>query len=378
MSYLVSFLGALGILVLFHELGHYSVARACGVRVLTFSIGFGPELWHFHDRHGTRWRLAWIPLGGYVRMAGEVSELPDDKGSRPAAASAASAAASARPRDPSRETFAGQAFFKKALIVSAGPLANFLLAFLLFALVHAWVGVPVGGTPAEPAGSAGPLVLREVMDESPAWKAGLRPGDVLVAIDQTPVVTLEDLRGALSAEPLQFDIERETTRLRVRVVPELQPEEGVYRLGVVVGIGLENEIRPLPPAEALGEGWTRTWTVSRDIFQAIGQMFGSEGEASFEDVGGPFRIAQYAAAAADAGLENFLLFLAVLSINLAIVNLLPIPVLDGGQLLLLTLEAIRGRPLSPLWRARWNRFGLWLLLGIFTLAFYNDIRFWGR
>ena len=372
MSYLVSFLGALGVLVLFHELGHYSVARACGVRVLTFSIGFGPELWHFHDRHGTRWRLACIPLGGYVRMAGEVSELPD-RGS-----SGSASASSARPREAFRETFAGQAFFKKALIVSAGPLANFLLAFLLFALVHAWVGVPGGGNSAAPAGVAGPLVLREVMADSPAWKAGLRSGDVLVAIDQTPIVTLEDLRGALSAEPLQFDIERENTPLRVRVVPELQPDEGVYRLGVVVGIGLERETRPLPPAEALGEGWTRTWTVSRDIFQAIGQMFGSEGEASFEDVGGPFRIAQYAKASADAGLENFLLFLAVLSINLAIVNLLPIPVLDGGQLLLLTLEAIRGRPLPPSWRARWNRFGLWLLLGVFTLAFYNDIRFWGR
>ncbi len=375
MSYLVSFLGALGILVLFHELGHYSVARACGVRVLTFSIGFGPELWHFHDRHGTRWRLACIPLGGYVRMAGEVSELPDrDSRGGPASSSSAAEAASTR----RRETFAGQAFFKKALIVSAGPLANFLLAFLLFAFVHAWVGVPGGGTPAESPGDAGPLVIREVMDDSPAWKAGLRSGDVLVAINQTPVVTLEDLRGALSAEPLQFDVERENTRLRVRVVPELQPEEGVYRLGVVVGIGLERELRPLPPAEALGEGWTRTWTISRDIFQAIGQMFGSEGEASFEDVGGPFRIAQYAKASADAGLENFLLFLAVLSINLAIVNLLPIPVLDGGQLLLLTLEAIRGRPLPPRWRARWNRFGLWLLLGVFTLAFYNDIRFWGR
>ncbi len=351
-QYLIPFLIILSIVVFVHEWGHYRVARACGVRVEVFSIGFGPELVGFTDRRGTRWKISAIPLGGYVKMLGD--------------ADATSATVDVRAiGDP--ESFPAQTVGRRAAIVAAGPLANFLFAVVLLAILFMVSGRPF--TPAE---------IGAVQPESPAAAAGLRPGDRVLAVDGQPIESFEELQAIVRAAPetpLRFTVLREERELDVTVVPALS--EFTDRFGVVHRIGLIGvsrsgiEFKRSGPLEALIEAGAETVRMIGATLKGLAEMvIGTRGT---QELGGPLRIAQMSGEIARDGLVPALWFTAVLSINLGLINLFPIPLLDGGHLALYAVEAVRGRPLTERSQEIAFRLGLAMVLSLMLFATWNDI-----
>lgn len=445
-SYLVPFVIALGGLIFFHELGHYLVARACGVKVLRFSIGFGPALWSRRfGRDGTEWVLAAVPLGGYVKMV--------DEREGPVA-----------PEDLAR-AFNRQPVGKRMLVVVAGPLANLVLAIVLYAALYT-VGVRE------------PLARIDPPAESVAAQAGLRPGDRVVAVDGHSVVSLPQLRwevlaAALRREAVTLEVERGGEHLTLSLPlagvvvdhgsddvmvqlglkpwrPPLEPVVGsvapgspAERAGIVAGMRvraiegkpitdwrdlveivranpgktlrftleqggqtLERDVfaepvddgqggtigrigvavRPVsdeeflvsvryPPLQAVGMALRQTWEVSTMSLRLFGRML--IGEASLKNLSGPLTIADYAGQTAKMGLEHYLRFVALVSISLGVLNLLPVPILDGGHLLYYSLEAVRGRPLSERAMEIGQQIGLALLMTLMAIALFNDVsRIW--
>ncbi len=350
-GYVVPFLLVLSVVVFVHEFGHYWVARRNGVRVEVFSIGFGPELFGWNDRAGTRWKFSLVPLGGYVRMKGD-EEVTSSR------------ADAAKAGDP--DAFPAKSVWQRMAIVAAGPLANFLFAIVVLSALFSTVGRPY--TPAE---------VGEVLPGSPAAQAGLAPGDRIVAVDGEPVESFEELQLIVQdhpGEPLRFTIERQSRRLEVTVVPELrvvQDQFGTRRIGMI-GVSRQGiEFRRSNPLLAPYDATVETLRIVGGTLRALGQMVvGSRGT---EEIGGPLRIAQMSGEIAHQGLLPALWFTAILSINLGLINLFPIPMLDGGHLLLYTIEAVRGRPLSDRSQEIAFRFGLALVLTLMLFATWNDL-----
>jgi len=343
----LAFLVVLGVLVFFHELGHYLAARWRRVHVEVFSIGFGPAIATWRDRVGTVWKLAWLPLGGYVRLHGqERSEVP-----LPEAA----------------QRIPGQVFHEKpvgsrALVVAAGPIANFLLAMVLFALLFATAGRPVILP-----------IAGEVMANSAAARAGMQVNDRIISIDGTPVHTFEDVQRIISAHPdetLPVTIKRDDQEKTLSVVID-EHEVGGHKVGMLGIRGAAAEYQRLSPPEALVGGVTQTWQVTAETIGGLWQMV--SGQRGTGDLGGPLRIAQLSGQVAQLGLGSLVSFIAVLSVNLGLINLFPIPVLDGGHLLFYLAEAIRGRPIPARAQEYGFRAGLALLAGLFILATWNDL-----
>jgi len=351
-QYFVPFLIILSLVVFVHEWGHYRVARACGVRVEIFSIGFGPELFGFTDRRGTRWKFSAVPLGGYVKMRGEAdatSSSPD-----PAAAG-----------DPA--SFPAQSVGRRAAIVAAGPAANFLFAILLLAVLFVVSGRPF--TPAE---------IGAVQPDSPAAEAGLRPGDRVVAVDGRPVESFEALQTIVRASPgvpLAFTIRRGGDELVLTVTPA--PSEltdrfgGVHRIGLIGVSRAGVEFRRAGPVEAVVEAVAETGRMIGGTLKGLFEMI--VGARGTQELGGPLRIAQMSGEIAKDGFVPALWFTAVLSINLGLINLFPIPMLDGGHLLLYGVEALRGRPLTERSQEIAFRFGLAMVLSLMLFATWNDL-----
>ena len=352
----LAFIVVLGVLVFVHEFGHYLAARLVRVHVEVFSIGFGPAIATWRDRVGTIWKLAWLPLGGYVKLHGH---------ERPVVADERSAASS--PEQPPTNWIAGRVFHEKtvgarALVVSAGPIANFLLAIVLFALLFATVGrptiMPVAG---------------DVLADGAAARAGMQANDRIVAIDGTPVANFEDIQRIVSVHPaerLTLTIRRGEQTMDLSVLTDSR-DAGGQRVGM---LGIRNgpvEYQKLSLPEALLGGVTQTWTVTRETVLGVAQMI--SGRRGTEDLGGPLRIAQLSGQVAQLGIGSLLSFIAVLSVNLGLINLFPIPVLDGGHLLFYLAEAIRGRPIPPRAQEYGFRAGLALLAGLFILATWNDL-----
>lgn len=351
-GYVLPFLVILSIVVFVHEYGHYWVARRNGVRVEVFSIGFGRELFGYNDRHGTRWKFAVIPLGGYVKMLGDA----DATSSTPDAATAWQ-----------KESFPAKSVWQRMAIVFAGPAANFLFAILVLSLLFI-----VSGRPFTPA------VVGEVTPDSPAAAAGLMSGDRITAIDGRPVESFENLQLAVrdSAEvPLVFTIERDGTAVEVTVTPALQEIEdrfgNTHRVGLV-GISRTGvEFKRSNPALAVFEATGETVRMITTTLGALGEMIvGSRGT---EELGGPLRIAQMSGTIAQDGLVPAIWFTAILSINLGLINLFPIPMLDGGHLVLYTIEAARGRPLGERSQEMAFRVGLAMVLTLMIFATWNDL-----
>ncbi len=356
--YIVLFLVVLSVLVYVHEFGHYWVARRNGVRVEVFSIGFGPEIWGRNDRFGTRWKVCLIPLGGYVKMFGESMHPEED-------------AEEARPMTPEEKkvSFVHKRLGQRAAIVAAGPIANFLFAIVAFALVYSAFGNPV------------PLaVVGGVMPDSAAEAAAFKSGDRILAIDSIAVTTFEDVRRVVSARPempLRFRIERDGAETILVATPRLNPiadSAATPRVGVL-------GIRPNPdwveykrenPLTALWMGTERTAFMTGQILSYLGQLFSGRQDA--RDLGGPIRIAQMSGdVAQEAGLSGVILFMAMLSINLGLINLFPIPMLDGGHLLYYAAEAARGRPLSLRAQEYGFRVGVALVFFLMVFATWNDL-----
>ncbi|WP_027135353.1 RIP metalloprotease RseP [Geminicoccus roseus] len=351
-QYIVPFLIILTIVVFVHEYGHFRVARACGVRVDVFSVGFGPELFGWTDKHNTRWKFSAIPLGGYVKMHGDLD-----------AASARSDSATVA--DPT--AFPAKTVWQRAAIVFAGPAANFV--FAIVALTFLFV---VSGRPFTPP------VVGQVVEASPAAEAGILPGDRIVAIDGTPVDSFEQLQTLVSPRPdetVMVLLQREGEEIELPLVPELTEftdrfgnEHRVGRIGIGSG-GIEFRRSSLltAPVEAV----TETWRMIAGTFAGLWEMIvGSRGT---QELGGPIRIAQMSGEIAQDGLVPAIWFTAVLSINLGLINLFPIPMLDGGHLVMYAAEAIRGRPLAERAQEIAFRFGLAMVLSLMVFATWNDL-----
>jgi len=359
-NYIFVFLIVLSILVFVHEWGHYRVAIKNGVRVEVFSIGFGPELFGWTNTANTRWKVCAIPLGGYVKMFGEGEENEEGE-----------------PReltdDEKAVSFSHKTVGQRAAIIFAGPAINFIFAAFLLAIMAGTVGT------ARPLAGVG-----EIMASSAAEKAGLIKGDRIIAIDGQSITWFEDLRKIVSKNPgkkLNFTIQRNTQTINIPIIPETiagaptspndgagQPETG--RLGVAPDAEQIDYIRQ-NPIMALWTGIRQTGVLSVRIVSYVGDII--SGNRSAKELGGVLRIAQVSGQMAQNGFLDVVFLMALLSINLGVINLFPIPVLDGGHLLFLGFEAIRGKPLGANTQEYGFRFGLILLLILFVYVTWNDL-----
>lgn len=346
---IVAAIVVLGFLILFHELGHFLVAKRTGVGVLKFSIGFGPTL--IGRRVGsTEYVISAIPLGGFVKMVGEDPEEP---------VSEADAAIA----------FQRQPLWKRMAIVLAGPGANLVFAALAFSIVFAVYGARI---PSEAAKVGG------VMDGMPAAAAGLKTGDTIVAVNDTKVEKWDNLSETIRAsggKPILLTVARDGSTLQVEVTPEAKPDKNIFgeTLGTAYVIGVERgfDQEQVGVLTAFGMGVKQTAWWVQTLLVSLVKMF--QGRIPAKDIGGPILIAQAAGQQARLGFEYLLHFMAVISVNLGVLNLLPIPVLDGGHFLFFALEAILRRPLDIRHREIAQQVGLVVLISLMAFAFYNDI-----
>jgi regulator of sigma E protease len=345
----LAFVIVLSVLIFFHELGHYLVARWCGVHVEVFSIGFGKTLWSRVDRVGTVWRIAVLPLGGYVKMHGQ--EQPTDVSEEE------------RAKWREHQTFHHKSVGKRAMVVAAGPVANFLLAIVLFACLLAVNGRPTRLQP----------VLGTVVANSAAERAGLRTDDRVIAIDGNPIEAFGDIQRHVSPNPgktITLTVERAGARQDISAVIDRRGT-GDSAIGVLGVSGSKYDYESVGVVDAVIGGFSQSWQVTTETLAGLWQMInGSRGAA---DLGGPLRIAQLSGQVAQYGFVSLVSFMAVISINLGLINLFPIPVLDGGHLLFYAAEAIRGRPLPPVAVEYGMRAGVALIGMLFVFATWNDI-----
>jgi len=356
----LGFLAMIGPLILVHELGHYWVGRLFGVKIDGFSIGMGRELVGWTDRHGTRWKLSALPIGGYVKFAGDMGP-----------ASQPDPAWVALPAAERARTLAGRPVWQRFLVVAAGPITNFVAAIAIFALYFAVAGVPQT-----------PATIARVLPGSAAARAGVQPGDRIVSIGGRTVSTFEDLVQLVSIRPDRRTVlEVERSGQHVALAATIGGQTFNDGLGTVVRKGLLGvtpgaEIVTRPgPVGILSASLTNTWGALRQMVDVIGQIVG--GSRSAKEMGGPLKIAQYSGVAASFGWLTFIQLMALISINLGFVNLLPIPLLDGGHLVLYTLEGLRRRPL-PARAQEWAfRSGMALLLAFMLFVTVNDLASFG-
>ena len=344
----IPFLIVLGVLVFFHELGHYLAARWRGVHVEAFSIGFGRALGSWRDKHGTQWKLGWIPLGGYVKLHGQ--EQPEDVSPEVRAAWL-----------PGR-TFHEKSVLSRAIVVAAGPVANFILAAVLFSVLFATAGEP--------------RILPEigqVKADSAAAHGGLQTGDRVLSIDGEAVERFEDLQRIVAAHPAQalsLQIRRDGAEQTIALTTDTRVAGGksIGSLGVTAHAA---EYTRLPVPQAILRGAEHTWNVLTQTLAGLWQII--TGQTGADALGGPLGIAKLSGQAAEQGIASLVDFIAVLSVNLGLINLFPIPVLDGGHLVFYFFEALRGRPLPQRAVEYGFRAGLALLAALFVFATWNDL-----
>lgn len=356
-NYIVVFLLILTVVVFVHELGHYLVARWNGVRVEVFSIGFGPEIWGFNDKSGTRWRFSALPLGGYVKMFGD--------------ADAASVTGESRPMsdEEKAQSFRHKRVGQRAAIVFAGPAANFVFAIVGLALMFMILGQPV----TEP-------VVGQVLPDSAAAQAGLKAGDRIVIANGSEVERFQDIQRIVRLDihrPLDLTVERDGTRLDLVAQPRIVERKGMFgdlEKVPVLGIAADpasTRVVHYGPGSALWQALRETGSMISATFVGIGQMV--SGARDSEELGGPIRIAKGAGEAAQLGVASVAFYIILLSLNLGLINLFPIPVLDGGHLVFYAFEAILGRPLGEKAQEYGFRIGLFLVLALMVFATRNDI-----
>ena len=356
----LAFLFVLTVVIFVHELGHFLVARWCGVRVKTFSIGFGREIFGFNDRYNTRWRLAWIPLGGYVKF------LDDENG-----ASVPSREALQRMSATEREgAFQTKPLASRAAIVAAGPIANFLLAILVFALTFTFVGVNVTAPRVD-----------ELVADGAAARAGFKAGDVIVSIEGQKIEAFADMQRIVSASAdteLTFGVDRSGTLLSIKATPERREISDRFGNKLKVGvIGIKRnatqqewQFKHYGPLEAVGLAVKESYYI---VSRTLGYLYDVvTRRESGDQLGGPLRIADISGQVASLGFLALINLTAVLSVSIGLINLFPIPLLDGGHLMFYAIEAVRGRPLSERAQEVGFRIGLAIVLLLLVYTTYQD------
>ncbi len=347
MTAIVSFIVVIGVLILIHELGHFLVAKRFGVKIEKFSIGFGPKI--FAKTVGdTEYRLAWIPLGGYVKMLGETDPEKVSPEDMP-------------------HSFSALSVSKRMMIAAAGPVANFILAILLFAAVF-WSGLPVMEA-----------VVGQVLPNSPAAAAGILKGDRILSVNGQAIGRWDDLRRLIERQgghSILLLVRRGDKTLSFQIVPRIEAGKNLF--GEVanqgkIGVGPSGTIATVRYgfSEGLGLAVIKTWRIASINLVSLGKMI--TGDISPKNLGGPILIAQMSAKAAKSGLSNLLVFMGFVSVTLGVMNLLPIPVLDGGHLLFLAAEGVLRKPPSLRVRELSMQVGFVILLTVMVFAFYNDI-----
>jgi regulator of sigma E protease len=355
-----AFIAVIGPLVFVHEMGHYLVARWFGVKAEVFSIGVGKELAHWIDKRGTRWRIAALPIGGYVKFRGDMdaSSQPDARWLE-------------LPPQERAECFPAKPLWQRALIVFAGPAINFLFAILILAGFAIAYGQNVT-----------PPVANTLIEDSAAGQAGMREGDRILSIDGREIERFDQVSQAVFYRPdetAEFVIERDGAvmrlPIRIGVRKEVDRFGNEYRIGLLGIQSPASEQRDVSVLEAPGIAMERTGAIVRLMVNTLGQVI--SGRRSLEELGGPLKIAQISGEQAGRGAEDFIFFMALISINLAFINILPIPMLDGGHLLFYGIEAIQRKPVSPVVQEWAFRSGLALLLTLMLLVTFNDLSSFG-
>ena len=356
---ILAFIAAIGPLVFIHEFGHYIVARWCGVGAETFSIGFGREVAGWTDKRGTRWKVGWLPLGGYVKFVGDMN-----------AASESVDPASIAPDDRSR-AFPLKPVWQRFLIVLAGPLANFLLAIAIIATLFAIDGVPRTSN-----------LVAGVQPGGAAQLAGIAPGDRIVSLANRSTDSFEDLFAVVVLRPdeaVTAEVERngEMITIPVKIAAEVQKDRfgQTFRIGRLGVLGGEPQMVRLSAVELLPEATRYTIVSTGRMIDGLWQII--SGRRTIKDLGGPLKMAQIAGQQASLGFRQFIELLALFSINLGFINLLPIPMLDGGHLLLYGAEAVRRRPVSARAQEWAFRGGLAFLLTFILMVTVNDLASFG-
>ena len=352
---LIAFICALGPLVFFHELGHYLVARLFRIPAEVFSIGFGREIFGWTDKQGTRWKVAWLPLGGYVKFVGDMGPASNP------------ADLSHLPPEMREKAFQVRPVWQRFLVVLAGPLANFLLAILIFAALLAIVGMP-----------RAPNIVEQVQPGSPAEQAGLKPGDRIDSVADQGVSSFADLQRIVLMRPNEtvvIRINRSGQELSVETTLGMRTERDrfgqTFRIGALGVIQTQQVLERIPPAQIIPAATVYTFVVTRSMIDGLGQII--SGRRGTEDVGGPIKIAQIAGQQASLGALPFFQLLALFSINLGFINLLPVPMLDGGHLVFYAVEAVRRRPLSARALDWAFRGGLAVILALVVFTTLNDL-----
>jgi regulator of sigma E protease len=354
--YPIAFLAVLGPLVFVHEYGHYIVGRWCGVKADTFSIGFGRKILGWTDKRGTEWKIGWLPLGGYVQFAGDRDAVsqPDAEWQQ-------------LPAEQRSHTFPAQRVWKRALIVVAGPVTNFLFAIAIFAALFMTYGIPKT-----------PPVIDTVAAQSAAQQAGLRPGDRIVSIDGRTMDTFNDIQDAVAynlGKPANLAIERGDQRIGVVLRPQVisrTHQFGNKAQMAVIGISSGAQVyTAVDPLTAVQTGATQTWAIVRLTGNILGQFV--TGQRSVKEMGGPIKIAKQSGEMATLGIATLIFFIAFISINLGFINLLPLPMLDGGHLVFYAYEAVRRRPAPPQAQEWAFRFGFAAIVTLMLVVTFNDL-----
>jgi regulator of sigma E protease len=353
--YLIPFLVVLTVLVFVHEWGHYAVARACGVKVEIFSIGFGPEIFGFNDKHGTRWKFSVVPLGGYVKMYGDM-----DAASTPAKIAEI-------PAETRAYAFPCKSVGQRAAVVFAGPAVNFIFAILVWAGMFMYWGQPY----TEPT-------IEKVMEKSAAAQAGLKAGDHIVMLNGAEVHRFEDIQREVqigNGEPVNLTVKRNDKIMQFNITPQIKQIQdrfgGMHEMPQLGLLSTKIVYEKRAPFEALGYAVIEAYKVTASTLRAVGQII--TGVRSTKDLGGPLKIAQLSGQAAQIEIGALIGLIALLSINLGLINLFPIPLLDGGHLLFYAFEAVRGKPPGEKLMQTSGMIGLAIVGSLMIFALFNDL-----
>ena len=354
--YLIPFVVVIGVVVFVHEFGHYWVARRCGVKIEAFSIGFGHEIFGWNDKHGTRWKVAWLPLGGYVKMYGDAG-----------AASNPSSTVHGMTDEQKRVSFYHQKVARRMAVVVAGPAFNYIFAILVLAVLFMTEGQPYS-----------PPDVSSVIEASAAAKAGILKGDHITRVDNETVNRFEDIKRIIALNagtPVPIELTRDGQPLNFTVTPDIVNQTdrfgGEHKLGRI-GIAADQlQYQKWSPPKAVAQAAVETWELTTGTLKAMGQMV--MGTRTTDELGGPLRIAEMSGQVAKDGIVSLIWFMAVISINLGLINLFPVPLLDGGHLVFYGVEWLRGRPLGEKVQDAGLRVGMALVFSLMIFATWNDL-----